>query len=161
MQLPHGYFLEDLSVGMSDCYTKTVTANDIEHFAAVSGDRNPVHMDDDYAATTPFKERIAHGMLSASYISTVLGTRLPGPGCIYISQSLQFRAPVKIGDTVEARVTITDINHDRQRVTFETICSVGETVVVKGEAILMVFRRSAQVQGRPATSRRAQDALAS
>ncbi len=161
MQLPQGYFLEDLSVGMSDSYAKTVTVNDIESFAAISGDHNPVHMDDNYAATTPFKERIAHGMLSASYISTVLGTRLPGPGCVYVSQSLQFRAPVKIGDTVEAQVTITDINHDRQRVTFETICSVGDTVVVKGEAILMVFRRSPQIQGQPVESRRKQDALAS
>jgi 3-hydroxybutyryl-CoA dehydratase len=106
MESMHGYFLDDLEVGMSATYSKTITDADITIFAGVSGDTNPVHLDDGFAAQTLFGERIAHGMLSASFISTVFGTRLPGPGCIYLSQNLRFRAPVKVGDTVEARCSI-------------------------------------------------------
>ncbi|MEO1191922.1 MAG: MaoC family dehydratase [Pseudomonadota bacterium] len=132
----HG--IDDLSVGMSDSFTKTVSEADIVGFAEISGDHNPVHMDEDYAKTTPFKARIAHGMLSAAYISTVFGTQLPGAGCIYLSQTLKFRAPVRIGDKVTATVTITAIDQERRRVTFDTACSVGDTVVLSGEAQLMV-----------------------
>src|SRR5271170_4522447 len=95
-----GLCLEDLSVGQSAARTRTVTEADIVAFAAVTGDENPVHMDEAYAAATPFKGRIAHGMLSAGYISAVLGVDLPGPGAIYLSQSLRFRRPVRIGDEV-------------------------------------------------------------
>ena len=135
------YTIEDLTVGMSASFSKTVTEEDIVRFADISGDRNPVHLDQAYAEKTMFKGRIAHGMLSAAFISTVFGTRLPGAGCIYLSQSLRFRAPVKIGDTVEATVTVKAIDAARRRVTFETRCSVGETVVVDGEAQLMVPAR--------------------
>jgi 3-hydroxybutyryl-CoA dehydratase len=136
-----GLCLEDLSVGQSASRTRTVTEADIEAFAAVTGDHNPVHMDEAYAATTPFKGRIAHGMLSAGYISAVLGVDLPGPGAIYLSQSLRFRRPVRIGDTVEARVRITAIDADKARVTLVTVCSVGGKPVVDGEAVVMVSRR--------------------
>jgi 3-hydroxybutyryl-CoA dehydratase len=147
MDEKHGYYLDDLSVGMSSIYAKTVTDADIVMFAGISGDTNPVHLDALFADQTAFKGRIAHGMLSASFISTVLGTRLPGPGCIYLSQTLNFRAPVKAGDTVTARVTIKDINRDRKRVTMNTVCTVGETTVVDGEAILKVNKRADVIEG--------------
>lgn len=136
-----GYFLEDLSVGMGAVYAKTITDADIVLFAGVTGDNNPVHLNDEYARTTMFKGRIAHGMLSAGFISAVLGTKLPGPGCIYINQSLKFKAPVRVGDTVTTRVTITDIVSEKRRVTLKTECFVGETVVVDGEATVMVPTR--------------------
>ena len=137
----HGYYLEDLSVGMSDVFAKTVSEADIVLFAGVSGDTNPVHINQLFAEATPFKGRIAHGMLSASFLSTVLGTLLPGPGAIYISQSLRFRAPVKAGDTVVARATVKDIHAERRRVVLTTVCTVGDTVVIEGEAVAMVDNR--------------------
>ncbi len=127
---------------MTAVYAKTVTEADIVMFAGVSGDTNPVHLDALFADQTPFKGRIAHGMLSASFISTVLGTRLPGPGCIYLSQSLKFRAPVKAGDTVTARVTVKNIDLETRRITVDTVCTVGDTVVIDGEAQLIVNRRA-------------------
>ncbi len=139
----HGYFLEDLTVGMSESFSKEVSDSDIVGFATVSGDTNPVHLEEDFARQTRFKERIAHGLLSASFISAVLGTRLPGPGCIYLSQNLKFRAPVRIGDTVTAKATITDIDWDKGKVSLETVCTVGDKVVVDGQAQLLVSRRQA------------------
>jgi 3-hydroxybutyryl-CoA dehydratase len=138
----HGYYLEDLEVGMSASFAKTVTEADIVNFAGVSGDTNPVHLNQEYAEGTMFRGRIAHGMLSAGFISTVFGTKMPGPGCIYLSQDLRFKAPVKIGDTVVAVVTIKEIVAEKARVIFDTKCTVGETVVVDGEAKLMVDRRA-------------------
>lgn len=138
-----GYFIEDLEEGMSGAFAKTVTEADILMFSGVSGDTNPVHLNQDYAATTMFKGRIAHGMLSASFISAVLGTRLPGPGCIYMSQQLKFKAPVKIGDTVHATVTVTNVDRDKKRVTLSTVCTVGDVVVIDGEALTMVPSREA------------------
>ena len=142
----HGYYLEDLSVGMTDIFAKTVTEADIVMFAGISGDTNPVHINQLFAEDSMFKGRIAHGMLSASLISTVVGTRLPGPGCIYINQSLRFRAPVKAGDTVVARATVKEILPERSRVVLTTACSVGDTVVVDGEATMMVSKRSDQAE---------------
>jgi len=138
-----GYFIEDLEVGQTAEFTKEVTEDLIVSFADLSGDNNPVHLDADYAAGTQFKERIAHGMLSAGFISTVIGTKLPGPGAIYMSQNLQFRAPVKIGDVVTAIGTVKEVDQKRRRVTIETICTVGETTVIKGEAMVMVPSKSA------------------
>jgi 3-hydroxybutyryl-CoA dehydratase len=148
MEEKHGYYLEDLETGMTAVYAKTVTEADIVMFAGISGDTNPVHLDALFAEQTPFKGRIAHGMLAASFISTVLGTKLPGPGCIYLGQSLKFRAPVKAGDTVTARVTVRDVNRDKKRITVATVCTVGDTVVIDGEAQLMVSRR-AEILGEP------------
>ena len=138
MQLLHGYFIEDLTVGMSTSYGRTVTETDIANFAGVSGDTNPLHLNAEFAAATRFKQRIAHGMLSAAYISTLIGTRLPGPGCLYISQTLKFLAPVRIGDTVIATATITDVNTAHRRVKLSTVCKVGDVVVVEGEAETLV-----------------------
>lgn len=136
-----GLFLEELSVGQSDELTRTVTEKDIASFAEVTGDNNPVHLDEAYAAATPFKTRIAHGMLSAGYISAVIGTKLPGPGAIYIGQALRFKRPVKIGDVVTAKATITAIDTEKARVTLETVCTVDGKPVVEGEATIMVPRR--------------------
>jgi 3-hydroxybutyryl-CoA dehydratase len=136
-----GLFLEDLGVGQSAELTNTVDAEGIDAFARVTGDVNPVHLDEAYAATTPFKTRIAHGMLSAGYISAVIGTKLPGPGAIYISQALRFKRPVKIGDVVTTRATITEIDTEKSRITLETVCTVGDKAVVEGEAVIMVPRR--------------------
>jgi len=141
MENPGGYSLEELSVGMSAVYERVVTESDVVRFADVSGDRNPVHLDEAYARTTRFKGRIAHGMLSASFLSTTIAGRLPGPGTIYLTQNLSFRAPVRIGDKVEARVTVTDIIREKARVMLKTVCRVGEIVVIDGDALVMVPAR--------------------
>ena len=133
--------IEDIEIGMSRHLTKTVTDRDIELFAEVSTDRNPVHLDDDYARDTRFEGRIAHGMLTASLISAVIGEQLPGHGSVYLGQSLRFMAPVRPGDTVDTHVTVTAIDHAKRRVTLETHCAVGTTVVLKGEALVMAPSR--------------------
>lgn len=138
-----GLFFEDLSVGQSAETTKIVGAADVEAFAAVSGDTNPVHLDEAYARTTTFQGRIAHGMLSAAYISAVLGTKLPGPGAIYLTQSLRFRRPVKIGDPVVTQVSVTALDERRGHATLATVCKVDGKTVVDGEAVVMVPRRAA------------------
>ena len=144
MQELHGYYLEDLTPGMTALYAKTVTDADVVLFAGISGDVNPVHLNQEFADRTMFRGRIAHGMLTASFISTVIGTKLPGPGCIYVSQNLKFKAPVRVGDTVNARVTVSSIDETRGRITVETTCTVGNIVVIAGEAVLLVPRRTAQ-----------------
>ncbi len=138
-----GLFLEDLSLGQTAELVRTVDEAAIVAFAQVTGDENPVHLDEAYAATTAFKTRIAHGMLSAGYISAVIGTKLPGPGAIYMSQALKFKRPVKIGDVVTARATITAIDAEKGRVTLETVCEVAGKAVLEGEALIMVPRRPA------------------
>ncbi len=137
----HGYEFHELHEGMTAVYGRTVTDADIVAFAGVSGDTNPAHLNDEFQATSQFKTRIAHGMLSASYISTVLGTRLPGPGCIYLNQTLNFRAPVRIGDTVTATVTVRALKPKNSIVILETICRVRDAVVIDGEATVMVPAR--------------------
>ncbi len=136
-----GLFFEDLQVGQTAETTRLVTAEVIEAFAAVSGDANPVHLDEAYAQTTPFGGRIAHCMLSAAYISAVIGMQLPGPGAIYLSQSLRFRRPVKIGDEVAVRVEITALEDKRGQATIATVCTVAGKTVVDGEAVIMVPRK--------------------
>jgi 3-hydroxybutyryl-CoA dehydratase len=137
-----GYAIDALKPGMSATYERTVTVADIEAFAAVSGDHNPVHLDDDYAKTTRFKGRIAHGMLGASFISTVIASKLPGPGSIYLAQSLSFKAPVRPGDKVETVITVIDVVADKNRVVLKTQCRVGATVVIDGEATVLVPPKS-------------------
>ncbi|MBL8564792.1 MAG: MaoC family dehydratase [Hyphomicrobiaceae bacterium] len=135
------YFIEDLAVGMEASLSKTVSDADIVAFAEVSGDKNPVHLDAAYAAGTMFKERIAHGMLSAAYISAVFGMQMPGPGAIYMSQTLAFKAPVKIGDTVVTTVKVVEVIAEKKRARFECVCAVNGKPVVTGEAMLMVPSR--------------------
>jgi len=138
-----GFYFDELSLGQQAEMSRVVGAADIEAFAEVSGDINPVHLDEAYAKTTTFGERIAHGMLGASYISAILGTRLPGPGCIYLSQALRFRRPVKIGDLVVARATITALDADKSRATLATVCEVAGKSVIEGEAVVIVPKRPA------------------
>lgn len=129
--------IEDLSVGMSASISKTVTTDDIVKFSEVSTDINPVHLDAAFAATTAFKGIIAHGMLSASFMSAVLANKLPGPGTIYLGQTLKFKAPVRPGDEVTATVTIKEVAIERQRVVLDTVCTVGGKAVIEGEATVM------------------------
>lgn len=140
----HGYYFEDLKEGMTDVYGKTVTDADIVLFAGISGDINPVHLNHEFAAETMFEGRIAHGMLTASFISTVIGTRLPGPGCIYVAQTLKFKAPVKSGDTVMARATIRKLVPEKKFCELETVCTVKGKPVLVGEATVMVPSKAAK-----------------
>jgi 3-hydroxybutyryl-CoA dehydratase len=127
-----------IDIGSTASLSNTVTSQDIEKFAKVVGDNNPVHLDDEYAKTTVFKKRIAHGMLSAGLISAVIGTKLPGPGTIYLSQTLKFTAPVYIGDTITATVTVKTIRPDKGIITLDTICTNQHNKpVIEGEAIVM------------------------
>ena len=133
----NGHHVEDLHVGMQATFSKTITEADIVLFAEVSGDHNAVHMDEAFAATTRFGGRIAHGFLSASVISAAVANRLPGPGTVYLSQQLNFRAPVRPGQTVQACVSVRAIDLQRCRVTLDTVCRVGETVVIDGQALVL------------------------
>jgi len=132
-----GYDFEDLQVGQTASVGKTITEADILMFAAVSTDTNPVHLDAEAASSSVFKERVAHGMLSAGLISAVLGTKLPGAGTIYMGQTLRFRAPVKIGDTVTATAEVTALDAEKKRATLKTTCTVKGKVVIEGEATVM------------------------
>ena len=136
------FAFEDLEVGMEASVSKTVSEADIVSFADVTGDRNPVHLDEAYATATMFKGRIAHGMLSAGYISAVFGTKLPGPGAIYVSQTLNFKAPVRIGDEVVAQVKVTELVPGKRRARFGCVCLVNGKPVLEGEAVLMVPART-------------------
>jgi 3-hydroxybutyryl-CoA dehydratase len=141
MNPQNGYDIEEIAVGMSAEIAKTITDADIVLFAAVSTDMNAAHMDAEFGRTTTFGGRIAHGMLSASLVSAVLGNRLPGPGTIYMSQSLRFRAPVRPGDTVHAKVTVKEVIVEKSRVVLDTVCTVGDKVVIDGEAMVMATSR--------------------
>ncbi len=139
--LTSGYFFEDLHVGQTATISKTITDADIQMYSAVSLDTNPIHVDEEAGRNSRFGSRIAHGMLSAGLISALLGTKLPGPGTIYMRQSLKFKAPVKVGHTVKATVEITDLNLPRKSVTLRTRCFVKEDVVIDGEACVLVPSR--------------------
>ena len=141
------FYIEDLQPGMSHTMGKTITDADIVLFAGVSTDTNAVHLDEEFGKTTAFGGRIAHGMLSASFISAVLGAHLPGPGTIYLAQTLKFKAPVRPGDTVTATATVKEVNVAKNRVTLDTICTVGGKVVIEGECQMMPPVRAAAVTG--------------
>ncbi len=128
--------LEDIKIGMSESYSQTITDADIKSFAGISGDHNPVHMSDEYAKQSRFKKRIAHGMISSSFFSALFGTKLPGSGCVYVSQTLNLKRPVYIEDKVMAIVTVTDIDYDKRRVFFDTVCKVRKKNVIDGVAEL-------------------------
>lgn len=156
----NGYDVEDLKVGMRATFSKTITEADIVLFAGVSGDNNALHVNEEFAATTRFGGRIAHGFLTASVISAAVANHLPGPGTIYLSQLLNFRAPVHIGETVHASVSVKSVDPIRRHVMLETICTVRETVVIDGEALVMTTSSAkrpasgaaAQTQKTPALS---------
>jgi 3-hydroxybutyryl-CoA dehydratase len=132
------YKLEDIKVGMVESYSQTISEADVKNFANISGDRNPVHMDDVYAEKSRFGKRIAHGMFSTSFFSALFGMRLPGPGCVYVSQSIKFRKPVYIGDTVTAYIEVIEVDLSRRRVHFNTYCKVGVSKVITGMAEIYI-----------------------
>ena len=134
---------EDLSIGMSDTLEKTVSSSDVVGFAEITGDRNPIHLSEHFAAKTPFGTRIAHGLYTAGLISAVLGTRLPGPGAVYLSQELRFRAPVRIGDTVCVTVEVVELVPEKRRARLRCLCTVGDETVLEGEAVVKVPGREA------------------
>jgi 3-hydroxybutyryl-CoA dehydratase len=138
-----GLYFEDLSEGQSAELTRVASSAVVEAFAELTGDVNPIHLDEAYARTTSFGGRIAHGALAAAYISAVIGTKLPGPGVVYLTQNLRFRRPVKLGDSVTARVTIKTLYPQRAHATLATSCEVNGKVVVDGEALIMIPRRPA------------------
>lgn len=132
------YTIEQLEAGQQASFTKTVTESDVYLYAGITGDLNPAHVNEEYAKGTRFGTRIAHGMLSGGFISAVIGMQLPGPGTIYLGQSLKFVAPVRIGDTVTATVTVREIDSAKNRVTLDTVCTNQEgTVLITGEALAM------------------------
>ena len=143
-----GYDIEDLEVGMSASFAKTITEADIVLFAAASGDNNAVHINEEFAQTTQFKGRIAHGMLSASVISAAIAGRLPGAGTIYLGQNLRFKAPVRPGDTVHATVTVKELFPEKRRVALTTVCTVKGKVVIDGDALVMPTSRETRSASR-------------
>jgi 3-hydroxybutyryl-CoA dehydratase len=149
MNPQNGYDIEEITVGMSAEIAKTITDADIVLFAGVSTDMNAVHLDEEFGRTTAFGGRIAHGMLSASLLSAVMGNRMPGPGTIYMNQSLRFRAPVRPGDTVHAKVTVKEVIAEKCRVVLDTVCTVDGKVVIDGEAMMMTTsRRKREAAGK-------------
>jgi len=141
-----GYDIEDLEVGMSASFAKTITEADIVLFAGASGDNNAMHINEEFAQGTPFGGRIAHGMLTASVISAAIAGRLPGPGTVYLGQNLRFKAPVRPGDTVHATVTVKELMPERRRIALTTVCTVGGKVVIDGEALVMPTSRAGAPQ---------------
>ena len=147
---PHpsgGYILEELSPGMVAIKEVEVTEQRIEQFAEASDDFNPVHMDEAFASKTAYRGRIAHGLLSASFGSAVVGTILPGAGAIYLSQSLAFHKPVRIGDVVVARITVASVDPESARVVLRTEGYVGDDLIMEGEATVRVPRRRRPAKG--------------
>ncbi len=143
MTYKDGYKFEDLSVGMTHQTEHIITEKDIELFAEVSGDRNPLHMDEEFAKNTPFGTRIAHGALTASYISGILGNDLPGPGSIFVGLNMRFRRPVYIGSHVTVKVEVTEMKERGNRVTLKVSCNVDGKAAISGEAMVMVPSRDA------------------
>lgn len=138
MNIKKSFAIEEIKVGMTASYSQTITDADVKAFAGVSGDHNPVHLSEEYAKDSRFKERIAHGLLTASFFSAIFGTKLPGEGCVYAGQNLQFKRPVYLGDTVVAKVTVTAVDVLKKRVTFETVCTVKGKPVTTGTAEIFI-----------------------
>lgn len=139
----HGLYIEDIEIGMSASFEKTVSERDVTAFATLSGDTNPLHLDEEFARGTRAGQRVVHGMVTASLISTLVGCRLPGPGCLWMGQTIRFLEPVRVGARVLARAEVVEIMQERQRIRMLTTCQVGETVVIDGEALVWVPSRRA------------------
>lgn len=141
-----GYTINELTVGQEATFTKTISETDVYLFAGISGDINPAHLNEEYAKNTFFKGRIAHGMLSAALISAVLGVHMPGPGTIYLSQELNFLAPVRIGDTITAKGKIIELNVEKNRAIVEMSCTNQDgKIVTKGNAVVMPPKTSIDI----------------
>jgi 3-hydroxybutyryl-CoA dehydratase len=151
MNAENGYDIEDLRVGMSATFAKTITEADIVLFAGVSGDNNAIHINEEFARGTPFGGRIAHGFLTASVISAAVANRLPGPGTVYLGQEMRFKAPVRPGDTVHATVTVKSVDLLKARAVLDTVCHANGKVVIDGQATVMTtssVRRQAPAAAR-------------
>ena len=133
-----GIPIEQIDIGMSASYSQTITDADVKQFAGISGDHNPIHIDEVYAADSRYGKRIAHGLITSSFFSGIFGTKLPGPGCVYASQQLQFKRPVYIGDTVTATVEVTRVDVEKRFVYFSTICRVNNKIVTSGNAEIYI-----------------------
>ena len=138
MHIQKSFAIDEIQIGMTASYSQTITDADVKAFAGVSGDHNPVHLSEEYAKDSRFKDRIAHGLLTASFFSAIFGTKLPGEGCVYAGQNLQFKRPVYLGDTVVAKVTVTAVDVLKKRVTFETVCTVKGKPVTTGTAEIFI-----------------------
>ncbi|WP_459815877.1 MaoC family dehydratase [Campylobacter concisus] len=130
--------IEEIRIGMKASYSQTITDADIKAFAGISGDRNPVHIDEEYASNSRYKKRIAHGLMTASYFSAIFGTKIPGEGCVYVSQTLNFKRPVYVGDTVTATVEVFRVDLEKFRIFFRTTCMVKQRIVTDGEAEIYI-----------------------
>lgn len=138
MHIKKSFTIKEITIGMTASYSQTISDADVKAFAGISGDYNPVHLSEEYAKNSRFKTRIAHGLLTASFFSAIFGTKLPGEGCVYAGQNLQFKKPVYLGDTVVAKVTVIAIDVLKKRVTFETVCTVKNRVVTTGTAEIFI-----------------------
>lgn len=138
MHIKTSFTIKEITIGMTASYSQTISDADVKAFAGISGDHNPVHLSEEYAKNSRFKNRIAHGLLTASFFSAIFGTKLPGEGCVYAGQNLQFKKPVYLGDTVVAKVTVIAIDVLKKRVTFETVCTVKNRVVTTGTAEIFI-----------------------
>ena len=138
MHIKTSFTITEITIGMTASYSQTISDADVKVFAGISGDHNPVHLSEEYAKNSRFKNRIAHGLLTASFFSAIFGTKLPGEGCVYAGQNLQFKKPVYLGDTVVAKVTVIAIDVLKKRVTFETVCTVNNRVVTTGTAEIFI-----------------------
>lgn len=138
MHIKTSFTITEITIGMTASYSQTISDADVKAFAGISGDHNPVHLSEEYAKNSRFKNRIAHGLLTASFFSAIFGTKLPGEGCVYAGQNLQFKKPVYLGDTVVAKVTVIAIDVLKKRVTFETVCTVKNRVVTTGTAEIFI-----------------------
>ena len=136
--MKESYSIEEIVIGMSESYSQTITDYDVKAFAGLSGDHNPVHVDEVYAENSRYKKRIAHGLISASFFSALFGTKLPGKGCVYVGQNLNFKRPVYLGDTVTATVTVSNVDVSKKRVFFDTKCTVKNKVVIDGTAEIFI-----------------------
>lgn len=138
MHIKTSFTITEITIGMTASYSQTISDADVKAFAGISGDHNPVHLSEEYAKSSRFKNRIAHGLLTAGFFSAIFGTKLPGEGCVYAGQNLQFKKPVYLGDTVVAKVTVIAIDVLKKRVTFETVCTVKNRVVTTGTAEIFI-----------------------
>lgn len=136
--MKESYSIDEISIGMSTSYSQTITDCDVKLFAGISGDHNPVHIDEIYAENSRYKKRIAHGLISASFFSALFGTKLPGKGCVYVGQNLNFKRPVYLGDTVTATVTVSNVDVLKKRVFFDTKCTVKNKIVIDGTAEIFI-----------------------
>lgn len=137
----HGFFIEDLEPGMSVTISKAFSEQDVLHYADLSTDDNPLHLNEEFARQTRAGGRVIHGMVTASLISAIVGTRLPGPGCLWMSQEMRFLAPVRVGETVRAKAELISVDTNKQRVRLATTCKVGNRSVLDGEALIWVPSR--------------------